>query len=238
MAIHVTSSNIKSFPLHPMHAVRQRIDEAAQFPGINFGQELHPAGPRGIQESEAWRNIMHAHGKVTYGSGHEVPISIPDKSWEVRSATTLKLTNSVSGEHAPSRFITVVEAIKRTNDKTGGIPVAFVNMHPEQKPHKNAVHHRLWENYISQAKTIVQHKLALGYNVVYGGDMNIRGPITMLTTSVSPRAKQMYAVGLDHLFIAPAMDWNADVIKTWRVAPNANMDHSIISVRFNLSRRV
>ena len=226
MAIHVTTSNIKSFPLQPMDAVRARIERAARFPGINFGQELHPTA-RGRLESETWRYIMASHNKDTYGMVAEVPISLPHV-WDVQASHVFKLTDAVRGEHAPARYLTVVEAVK----KAGDIPVAFVNMHPEQKPNVDETHHLLWEHYAAQAIDHIR-RLSNDYNVVYGGDLN---------THAFPQ-RPYYRVGLclvrhglDGLYLRLHQDWSLNVIRNKVIPPNRFMDHAILNVTFDLTR--
>lgn len=228
MAIQITTSNIKSFPVQPLGAVRTRILQAAQFPGINFGQELHPGGPRGPMESQMWENIMRRNNKHSYGLDHEVPISLPPW-WDVQEARSIKLTNRVGGEYAPDRFMTVVIAIKKKN-----VPVAFVNMHPEQKPRRDEIHHKLWEQYAKGAVYEIDKLHRKGYHVIFGGDMNMRGIVQPF--ALIPDAKILVTRGLDHLWALPAHNWAVRTILTRQVGRTQHMDHPILSARIRFAR--
>lgn len=228
MPIHVTTSNIKSFPLQPMSAVRNRIRQAARIPGIHYGQELHPHGPRGKEESNAWIDIMSDKGRVTYGSHREVPISLSLNVWNVREVGTKRLTDSVAGDRAPNRYITYVAGLKHNR-----IPVAFVNMHPEQTKNPDNIHNRLWEEYAEQAVALINSLHSDGYNVVYGGDMNKRNN----PKPYSAQSRLLAHKGLDHIWLKTARGWNMPTTpKIIELPPNRHMDHWIVSASFELEK--
>lgn len=228
MAIHVTTSNIRGFPVQPSFDVVKRIAQAARFPGINFGQEIYPYAS-GYQIF--WHETMRAHGKTTYCSTEEVPVSIPHQWWDVTYSAVHKLTDAgPAHSYQPARYLSIVQA-----KSVLGVPVAFVNLHPEQSPRKSTEHYMAWFDYAYRAAEIVEQ--IKDHHVIFGGDLNWADDWKEKMPIYPHLGELLYSNRFDHLFARPMAGYRAHVVSTEYLPPNLHMDHPILSVAVDFVKK-
>lgn len=224
-------SNICANPLRAQWRVSRRISQASKVAGpnrVNTGSEVEY--PR---YWNAWRRIMRRAGSVSYGIGHEVPVSIP-KDWEVLHHSLHRVHGGLHGV-SPSRFVNEVQADVE-GSKLAVLachPVSEGYLHDRRKAGKSWSwrHARLLE-YEGYLKKRVLELHTLGFTVVVSGDMNNPDPPQWHSAQV-----HVAHSGLDHIWVIPAPGHRV----TRHVAhsiPAAlrtlGMDHPVISARVSV----
>lgn len=231
------TSNICGNPLRAKAAVRRRMRRAAEIAGkdgVNFGQECAGSNvfripPKSGNYAALWRTVMRNHAKTTYGSPHEVPISVP-KDWKVLTHSTRQLHGG-KAKVSPARFATIVVV------DFDGLTVAFIDCHTVSKPRKGvpASAWRLahFKTYLDELSALVAEQHRAGHTVIFGGDMNHR---TKGLPQIHPYQKVLVESGLDHLWYVPAAGHKVTRIRSRKVPRTALMDHPILSAAVKIER--
>lgn len=225
----VTTANICGLPLRPLPAVRARVEQAAAFGGVVFGQELALENP-GYRET--WRDVMSRERRHTYGRTEDV-IAVPVELLDVEHAT-IHVHDGLANV-SPARFITQVTGTLPTGER-----VAFLNCHPVSKPRWGVTHAR-WriahhQLYLARLAQHVRYLHLEHRTVVYGGDMNATAR-KLGGWRVHAGQVQLVGRGLDHLWVLPAAGYDVAVHSRDVVRRTRLMDHPILSATLELTPR-
>lgn len=234
----ISTANVMGNPLRAKPAVVRRILRAAKAAGphgVCFGQEL--AGSNHFRVgghgdyAHAWRRLMRARGKATFGSPHEVPISVP-QDWRVVEHRVIRVHGGKK-RVSPARFINLVVV-----ELAPGVRVAFCCCHTVSKPRRGVPSARWrmnrFDEYLGRLGGLVRDLHARGYTVVYGGDMNHRAKGL---PKIHPDQRVLIQSGLDHLWYVPAKDHKVTRTAHHKIRRTALMDHPILSATIRIEAR-
>lgn len=229
-AISVTTANVCGNPLRPKAVVRRRMRRALRIAGVTFGQEIARSNRwRRGNYASAWRAVAWGEDKHTFGTRHEVPISLDLDIWDVQAHDTEK-AHEGKAHVSPARYITWVAAKRHTGEQ-----VAFVDCHPPSKPRRGVPFSRWriehWNIYFDLLCEIVERLSSESYTVVFGGDMNKR---RRAIPQVHRDQRLLVSSGLDHLWVVPAAGATVRIRKPRKVRRTVLMDHPILTGRFYL----
>ena len=225
----IVTSNIRSNPIQHYVPVRNRIRRAAGLGQINIGQEIAPEKhTRAVRKSgrksmmAIWTSQMTAHGKKTFGTGGEIPISIPEH-WPV-DRSVVHFVHKGIHKVTPNRYINELRV------SPYGLKICILAGHPVSKGYYPAGRRgikgladrrKFLAEYEADWDRLADAAVADGYTVLGGGDMNH-------PSFPFPGAHQLAHSRLDHLWVRLAKGAHLAHASAHYISRNVAMDHPIL----------
>lgn len=117
--------------------------------------------------------------------------------------------------------------------------LAVLNIHLMHSPEDGGLKERLWDQGWAALLEEVHRLHTAGYDVVFGGDPNVRGWLDLPLKDLPPRAEEVARRGLDRIVAIPAPRRSVTARnEDWRPLP-IEPQHGLLSVsiRFRRTRR-
>lgn len=212
----VSVGNIKNKPRAlPRWKAREDIEKLCRLGTVNLAVEMGPRFYKQLFQDNAQR-VFHARSKVMVG----VPASYRDVS-----AVSYRLTHGRRFVN-PGRYLNAVFV----RDQHFG-PTVFMATHWtngawnfKRKPFKKW-RKKKWLRQEARARQVVGGWVAMGFNVVVGGDFNT-GPMRS-HVNLHPNQVLVERAGLMHLYAIPTKGYTTKVLGR-RVERDVHTDHPFL----------